>query len=247
MGEIVFGGHSTVLIELEGTRIVADPLLRPRLYGLMRRHHGLSPEEVGSVDAVLISHLHHDHLDLPSLRSLGRSTPIVTPVGGAEFLLRRGFSRVTELAPGEGTPIGALTVRAVEAAHEGGRLFGRGPGGAVGYVVEGGARIYFAGDTDLFDGMAELKGLDLALLPIWGWGPRLGEGHLSPETAAEAAAVMHPRIVVPIHWGSLAPAGGKTLWPWLFDRPVREFAEAMARSAPDVEVRVLAPGETLRL
>ena len=247
MGEIVFGGHSTVLIELEGTRIVADPLLRPRLYGLMRRHHGLSPDEVGSVDAVLISHLHHDHLDLPSLRSLGRSTPIVTPVGGAEFLLRRGYSRVTELAPGEGTPIGALTVRAVEAAHEGGRLFGRGPGGAVGYVVEGGARIYFAGDTERFDRMADLSGVDVALLPIWGWGPTLGPGHMDPDEAARAAAALRPRLVVPIHWGTFLPLWSRGRGGDRLRDPARVFAARMAELAPGVAFRVLAPRESVML
>lgn len=245
--QLVFGGHSTVLIELDGTRLVTDPLLRGRL-GPLRRHHGFDAAGLGALDAVLLSHLHHDHLDLPSLRRLGRATPVVAPRGGAGFLRRRGFRDVTELAPGEATEIGAVTVRAVDARHEGGRIFGKGPGDTVGYVIEGTQRIYFAGDTDLFAGMAELGSkLDVALLPIWGWGPKLGAGHLDPESAAEAALLVRPRIVVPIHWGSLTPPGANRFWPWLLERPGRLFAEAMARTAPRIKVRVLAPGETLRL
>ena len=75
----------------------------------------------------------------------------------------------------------------MEARHGGGRIFGFGKGGVVGYVVEGPRRVYCAGDTALFDGMRDLAtDLDVALLPIWGWGPTLGPGHLDPEAAAKA-------------------------------------------------------------
>jgi L-ascorbate metabolism protein UlaG (beta-lactamase superfamily) len=246
-GTISFGGHSTVLVELDGIRLVTDPLLRKRLF-VLRRHFGFAADELDPLDAVLISHLHHDHLDLPSMRRLGRGTRVVTPPGGAGFMARHGFGEADDLAPGEATRLGTLTIRAVEANHEGGRIFGWGPGDPVGYLIEGSARVYFAGDTDLFDGMSELgPGLDVALLPIWGWGPKVGEGHLNPESAAEAAAMIRPRIAVPIHWGSVSPPFAKRWWPWLFERPGRQFAEAMARTAPHIEVRVLAPGETLRL
>src|SRR5436853_106820 len=69
-------------------------------------------------------------------------------------------------------------------------------------------RVYFAGDTDIFDGMRYIApGLDVALLPVWGWGPSIGEGHMDPRAAAEAAAVLHPRAAVPIHWATYYPAG----------------------------------------
>ena len=129
----------------------------------------------------------------------------------------------------------------------GGRIFGFGKGGVVGYVVEGPSSVYWAGDTALFDGMRDLAtDLDVAVLPIWGWGPKLGPGHLDPEAAAKALAMLRPRFAVPVHWGTLAPLGAKRLWPWLFERPAREFVEWAARLAPEVEVRVLKPGETLR-
>ena len=130
----------------------------------------------------------------------------------------------------------------------GGRIFGLGKGGVVGYVVEGPSRVYWAGDTALFDGMRDLAtDLDVAVLPIWGWGPKLGPGHLDPEAAAKALAMLRPRFAVPVHWGTLAPLGAKRLWPWLFERPAREFVEWAGRLAPEVEVRVLEPGESLRL
>jgi L-ascorbate metabolism protein UlaG (beta-lactamase superfamily) len=94
--------------------------------------------------------------------------------------------------------------------------------------------------------MSELSsGLDVALLPIWGWGPRLGPGHLDPEEAARALTLLRPRAAVPIHWGTLAPVGARRLWPWLFDAPPRRFGASAARLAPEVDVRVLQPGESV--
>jgi L-ascorbate metabolism protein UlaG (beta-lactamase superfamily) len=117
----------------------------------------------------------------------------------------------------------------------------------IGHLVQGSISAYFAGDTDLFDDMADLSGLvDVALLPVWGWGPGVGSGHLDPERAARAAAVIAPRIVVPIHWGTFA-------LPWRAwraadgRRPAREFAALTSRYAPEVDVRVLDQGQRLEI
>jgi L-ascorbate metabolism protein UlaG (beta-lactamase superfamily) len=85
----------------------------------------------------------------------------------------------------------------------------------------------------------------VALLPIWGWGPRLGGGHLDPRRAAEALALLHPRIAVPIHWGVLYPLGVGWLKPRYLTEPARRFSELASELAPEVDVRVLAPGESL--
>jgi L-ascorbate metabolism protein UlaG (beta-lactamase superfamily) len=248
VASISYAGHATVLIEAGGARLVTDPLLRGRLFVVIRRHGGLGADRLLPLDAALISHLHHDHLDLRSLRKLGSELPIVVPPGGADFLSTRGFTDLTELAPGESTSIGAASVTAVDAHHEGRRMLRRKESEAVGYLVEAEHRIYFAGDTELYDGMAGFgPGLDLALLPVWGWGPTLGPGHLDPEQAARAAALLKPRLAVPVHWGTLAPVGARWLWPWLFDAPGRRFEEAARRAAPEVDVRVLRPGDSLDL
>lgn len=247
-GAITYAGHATVLIETGEARLLTDPLLRERLMVVLRRHSGVDRDALGRVDGVLISHQHLDHLDLASLRKVGPDVPILAPPQTAGLLARHGFANVTELSPGETGKLAGIEVRAVEARHVGGRLFGLGKGGVVGYVVEGPTRVYWAGDTALFDGMWDLAtDLDVAVLPIWGWGPRLGPGHLDPEAAAKALAMLRPRFAVPVHWGTLAPLGAKRLWPWLFERPAREFVEWAGRLAPEVEVRVLAPGESLRL
>lgn len=244
---VTYVGHATVLAELDGTRLLTDPVLRARV-GPLRRHGARPASDIASgLDAVLISHLHHDHADLPSLRRMGREVPILVPRGAAELFERRGFSRVSELTPGDSTEVGPITVTAVEARHSGERR-GFGEAEAVGYLLEGSRRVYFAGDTDIFEGMEKLgEGLDLALLPIWGWGPSLGPGHLDPERAARAAALLAPRMVVPIHWGTLYPLGLARFRPGPLRSPPREFVARLRSLAPQIEVRVPAPGEAVSL
>ena len=94
--------------------------------------------------------------------------------------------------------------------------------------------------------IAQMSATDVALLPIWGWGPTMGPGHLDPERAAEALARLRPRIGVPIHWGTLRPFYRSARAPFLRE-PLDAFVAAAARRAPEVDVRVLEPGETLLL
>ena len=246
---VTYVGHATVLVEMDGVRLLTDPVLRRRVGPL--RHHGPTPDPqlAESVDAVLISHLHHDHADAPSLRRLSRAVPVFASPGAGGFLEDLGFGDVRELAPGESGAVGDVRVTATEANHPtGGRRFER-TAQAVGFDLSGQRRIYFAGDTDLFDGMERIgdDGLDLALLPIWGWGTSIGAGHLDPERAARAAALLSPRAVVPIHWGTLYPLGLELLRPGPLREPGRKFVAQMRALAPQVEARVLAPGEATSL
>jgi len=243
-------GHATALLEIGGARVLTDPVLRRRLAHLRRRGADPPAEARREVTAVLISHLHHDHLDLPSLRMLGAGTPIVAPRGAGRMLRRAGFTSVDEIAAGESLRLGGAVLRAWPAVHDGrrGRWGDRAP--ALGFVVEGGGRsVYFAGDTDLFPEMEELARprLDLALLPVWGWGPTLGAGHMDPRRAADAAALIRPRVAVPIHWGTLYPAALHRLRPRALTDPPHAFAGAVARVAPGVGVEVLPPGGALGL
>jgi L-ascorbate metabolism protein UlaG (beta-lactamase superfamily) len=246
---VVYLGHSTVLIELGGTRVLTDPLFRRRIGPLLtRRTAPASADAVGHVDAVLISHWHRDHLDLPSLKRLPRDTPIVTPRGTAAIINPAGFAAVTEVEPGSVVELAGMNVLAVPADHGGPRTpLSRAKAAAVGYVAEADRRIYFAGDTSLFDEMRQIAPVDLALLPIAGWGPALGPGHMNPRQAAEALALLRPTAAVPIHWGTIHLRGlGRGDPRWLTE-PAREFARHAAETAPDVDVRILEPGESMTL
>lgn len=231
-----------MLIELDGVRFLTDPLLRARVAHL-RRAVPLAGS-LPTADVVLISHGHHDHLDLPSLRLLGSAPRVFVPGG---LVGRIPGPNVVAVDEGDERSVGAVTVQVTHAEHEGGRPpFGDGP--ALGYALLGTKRVFFAGDTDLFDGMQGLvPDLDLALVPIWGWGPTLGRGkHLDPERAAEAVRRLAPRVAIPIHWGTYRPLHRRATSAFLTE-PAEAFARAAAAVAPDIDIRVLRPGEELRL
>ena len=231
-------GHATVVVDLDGQRIVTDPVLRRRVVHLRRDRAAPVPE---GATGVLLSHLHYDHLDLPSLKAFARELPVVVPRGGARLL--RAFGDVREIRPGESMELGALRVDAVEALHDGRRHPGGASGPALGYVLRGSRSVYFAGDTDLFAGMAALAPLDLALLPVAGWGKKIGPGHLDPDRAAAALALLQPQVAVPIHWGTYR-AGRRD---GSSAAPAEAFARAAAQLAPDVRVEILDVEGTLDL
>jgi L-ascorbate metabolism protein UlaG (beta-lactamase superfamily) len=229
-----------VRIELDGVRLLTDPVLRSRVLHL-KRVGPVPASALRGLDGVLLSHAHWDHLDLPSLERVGKDVPIVCPKGVAGLLRRKRFAHVTTLDVGEEVRIGELTVSGVHAEHDG----SRGPLGAsgeLGYVINGSQRLYFAGDTDLFDDLASLGPLDVALVPVTGWGATAGPGHLDPERAAEAVRLLQPRTAIPIHWGTLARIG-RVPDP----EPPHEFARWVSEVAEGVEVKILAPGESFDL
>lgn len=245
---IVFVGHATVLIELDGVRLLTDPLLRGRVAHLRRQVPLRDRPELAAPDAVLISHMHHDHLDLASLRALGHDTPLLVPAGAGEWLRSRRFTSVSELSVGEVAHVAGLDVMAVQARHDGRRSLRGPPAGTLGYVVRGARAVYFAGDTELFAGMRDLpRQLDAALLPVAGWGPKLGAGHMDALAAARALELIRPRLAIPVHWGTLLPIGLGRRHGHLLGDPALRFAQEAARLAPDVEVRILAPGEETTL
>jgi L-ascorbate metabolism protein UlaG (beta-lactamase superfamily) len=245
---IAFLGHSTVQIDLDGASLLTDPLLRDRVAHLRRYAPAPGPQAAPGVSAVLLSHAHQDHLDLPSLRELGSDTPMFVPPGAGAWLQRRGFTAVTELGVGEEAVLGDVTVAAVPADHDG-RRYPLGPrSDSVGYLVRGSRKVYFAGDTGVFDRMSELAGaLDFALLPVAGWGRTLGPGHMDALDAARATRLLRPRVAIPIHWGTFRPIGRSERGLMIGERPAREFEEHVRDLEPACDVRILAPGEEIGL
>ena len=243
--EITWVGHATARIELDGVRVLTDPALTRRLAHL-RRHHPVDLDLLGGIDAVLISHVHMDHLHLPSLRLLGPDLQLIVPVGAAALLRRQRFA-TREVAVGDHVPLGAVDVEVVPAVHpdrRGPHRRIRAP--ALGYMLRGpSATVYFPGDTDLFASMGDLGPVDVALLPIAGWGPTVGEGHLDPDGAARASVLIRPRLVVPIHWGTYSPITGRSGAPAWLSRPADRFGQAMEAAGHGDRLRLLEPNGRL--
>jgi L-ascorbate metabolism protein UlaG (beta-lactamase superfamily) len=252
--QVNYIGHATVLIDIGSLRVLTDPVLRDRVVFLQR--HGSNPSlgllTERTPDVILLSHLHYDHTDLPSLRRLPRTTTVIAPRGSGAYLKRWAGVQVQEVWEGDLVRVGDVEIHVLPANHGWGVSVPRPLTQSVGYVLRNNLSVYFAGDTDLFPGMADIGrrfDLSLALLPVWGFSHRVGIGHLTPMTAALALSQLRPRIAVPIHWGSLRLLGPHSVWKSVdyLSSPPHAFAEHAARLAPQTEVRVLQPGEWTRL
>jgi L-ascorbate metabolism protein UlaG (beta-lactamase superfamily) len=229
---------------MDGLRLLTDPLLRSRVAHLGRLVD-LPDVSNWNLDAVLISHMHWDHLDLPSLRLLGFDTHLIVPRGASKYLRKKGFRNVEEIGRYELTRIGKVTILGTPAEHPGDRpMFGP-TVDSLGYLIQGSQEIYFAGDTDLFPEMELLSdSIDVALLPVWGYGPTLGSGHLDPFRAAQSLPGIAPRVAVPIHWGTYCPIGMVWMQMAFLHYPPHSFQRYAQRIAPEVDIQILEPGQS---
>ncbi|GLY19841.1 hypothetical protein Kisp01_68550 [Kineosporia sp. NBRC 101677] len=246
---ITWLGHSTVVLDIGGARLITDPLLRKHNWPLRRRGGRPAKASWSQPDLVLLSHLHHDHAELPSLRLL-RDVPVLTAAENAVWLRRKGLNGLDAEGKWYDLPGTDVRVRLVRADH-GHRPMPHRPNSAGGHLVQKpGFTVYVAGDTSLYDEMSDLPQLaeapiDVAIVPIGGWGPRLSGGHMDAEQAARACALIGARAAIPVHWGTLhAPVVGRFPRGWM-DLGGPLFQQALSRHAPDCRAWVLAPGETV--
>ena len=248
---ITWVGHATVELEIDGFRAITDPILTSRVVHLRRR---VEVPTIDPVDAVLISHLHMDHLHLRSLRTVTDGVRVIAPRGSAKLFRSLGITQLDEVVAGDVVTLREATAdsptieaRVVPADHSN----ARGPHSRivaepVGYIVHAGNRsVYFAGDTDLFEDMHDFPEIDVALLPIWGWGPTLGDRHLDPARAATATHWIAPRHVVPIHWGTYTPITPRRGTPPWIDNPFAAFTAALDELDLADRLIALRPGETM--
>jgi L-ascorbate metabolism protein UlaG (beta-lactamase superfamily) len=251
---VLWVGQSTMLVQLGRHRVLTDPVFSEIIAGVVRRQYepGLRAEEVPSLDATVISHLHFDHLDRPSLRALDRKTPtVLLPIGGRAWA-PHGHPRRTEISAWQRWESHGLVITAVPAVHQSDR-FGldalldvTSEHACNGYVLEAdGVSVYFAGDTafsaELFRSVHEhFPHLDLALLPIAPVEPRefMRISHLGPDEALEAFALLGARWMVPIHFDTFLNGTDQ------LGEPVARLHEAMSRRGlGPTQVQILEMGE----
>ena len=244
---VTFLGHASALITMNGINIIADPIFSRHVFFFVWRRGGvpMKVEELPPIDLILISHGHYDHLDLPTIRKLPREIPVITPPGLRTVLKWARRKRVVTLREWESHHADEVTVTAVPAKH----FHGRPPLFPVsrfqGYIVEGDATVYFAGDSGIFDGLSEIGrkwDIDVALLPIGAYSPRsFRRHHMSPEDAVEAGRMLGAKVVVPIHWGAFK----LSLEP--LDEPVPRLERAARKARCSSMVKVLAPGRSVSI
>ena len=239
-------GHSTLLLELDGRRVLTDPVFGDRVSPLRhlgpRRFHAVPATlaELPPLDAVLLSHDHYDHLCAPTLRALARTgVPIVTALGVGRRLVALGFSpdRVTELDWGESAEVGGVHFTATPAQHFSGRgLRDRNATLWASWVIASAHhKVFFSGDTGLTPDLGVIGRdhgpFDLVALEVGAFHESWGTIHLGPAGALDAWALLGGGPLLPVHWGTFNLA----LHDW--DEP----AETLLRLAAPRGARVLTP------
>jgi L-ascorbate metabolism protein UlaG (beta-lactamase superfamily) len=237
------------LYETVSQSIIADPVFSNRLASIFMRREAPMNFDVNSVKnlkAILVSHGHHDHMDLRSLMALGKSVPLIVPRGVSLPLVLRGFKDIRATRPWDEVEIGPMTITVVPSHHFGGRPPFYVTAGYQGYVLSEERCIYFAGDTGfderLFKEIGSRFALDLAVLPIGAYHPpSFRKHHMSPEDAVEAFRLLGAKSMMPIHFETFSMS-----WEPI-DEPRRRL-EAAAESAGIADhVFALHSGESICL
>lgn len=200
---VTYIGHATVLIHLDNLNIITDPIFSNYLGGWFAKRYvepGITFERMPSIDMILISHEHWDHLDKATLKRFSKNIPVIIPKGLGKKVRKLGFSNVIELSWWGNTEINNVKITAVPAKHD--------VPNPAGFIIEYNNKIvYFAGDTGLSDYFNEIGRkfrIDVAILPIGDYRPKifLRKDHLSPEDIPSVIGMLNPKMVIPIHWGT---------------------------------------------
>jgi L-ascorbate metabolism protein UlaG (beta-lactamase superfamily) len=249
-------GHSTVLMNFLGVRLLTDPVfstrvgpgIAPLVLGPKRYlQPALRPADFAPPDVILLSHAHFDHFDVASLRKFSRYTAVVTARQTGDLVRRIGFKTVHELGWDESvtllTRAGEIQVTAIEVAHWGARLLRDVHRGYNGYVLQReGASVCFAGDTAYTKAFARLRHrrqpLDLMIMPIGAYNPWI-HAHCSPEQAVAMANDAGAAYFVPIHHETFKLSHEP------MEEPAARLREALAREPG--RLLCSSVGETFRV
>jgi len=239
---ITWIGHASFLIQGPHGNILVDPNWANWLLVVRRlRHAGLAHHHLPTIDLVLITHAHFDHLNRKSLRQIAANQPIVVPAGVGDLVHGLGFEKVYEINWWERLRFPGAAITFVPAKHWGARKVTDHHRGYGGYVIDmGGRTIYHAGDSGYFSGFREIGKKfrpEVALLPIGAYhGPKFGENHMTPEQALRAFGDLRSKILVPMHFGTY-----RLSYEPLHEPPQRLMEEA-TRAGRLSDIRFLIEG-----
>ncbi len=246
---VTFIGHSTVLLETPHHSIITDPVFSDRLASVFTKREARMDFDIDSIsglEAILVSHGHHDHLDLRSLEALGRNVPVFLPKGMSLPLVLRGFANIRVMRPWDEVRVGDSRITAVPSHHFGGRPPFYFTAGYQGYVISAEKCTYFAGDTGLDEKMFREIGRrfspDLAILPIGAYyPPSFRKNHMSPEDAIEAFRLLGAKYMMAVHFETYSMS-----WEPL-DEPRARLEAASEKAGLSGSVFALRSGESICL
>lgn len=241
---VLFIGHSTTLIHLNGVNILTDPNFNNWLTIFRRlREAGVRIENLPPIDVILISHPHRDHLDKWTIEQFPKNIPVYISKGNGKYLRKWGFTNIYEFDVWETKITKGIKITAAPAQHSGARNspWAEFPE-ALGYIVQGEVTVYFAGDTGLFEGFKEIGNhsqIDMALLPIGAYSPRwfMKGHHMGPDDVVNAMAMLKAKEMIPIHWGSFKMALDG------IDEPKEALLELIENSSLKEKIHILENGE----
>jgi L-ascorbate metabolism protein UlaG (beta-lactamase superfamily) len=244
----IWFGHSSVLLELEGVRIMTDPVLSeavspvPFLYAIKRMHPPpIALQDLSHIDAVLISHDHYDHLDMATVKHLAaQGTHFYMGVGVGAHLERWGVpvAQIHEMDWWDSLHFGELSIICTPARHYSGRKGMNNPTLWASWVIKGGGHsVYYSGDTGYANHFREIRkrfgDMDLTLMKVGAYGETWLDIHMDPESAIQAQQDLGGKVLMPVHWATF------DLSYHAWDEPIlRTLAAAKAKGVEVITPRI---------
>lgn len=246
-------GHASIVLQIDGKTILLDPVWSTRIAGVVKRYTppGIPWSALPRIDALVISHNHYDHLDVPTVKRIPRDTPVFCPLKVGAWFRSLGFTRIEERGWWDSAKLDTHTLTCVPAQHFSGRTpWDRDRTLWAGWVIEGpeGSIAYFAGDSGMFRGFREIAHrfprIDLAMIPVGAYEPRwfMSPVHVDPPEAGQAFLDTRARHMLPIHWGTFRLADEAV------DEPPRALHRWWDQKGLDrTKLKIPALGETVAL
>jgi N-acyl-phosphatidylethanolamine-hydrolysing phospholipase D len=240
--KITMLGHATLLIEMDGKKILTDPWLTDPLYMGQLQHSGLfKPKKLPKLDLILVSHGHEDHFDPRTVSKISKNTPVVIFKPYEKSARKAGFNKIYPVTHGDAFFLNGVEIKTLAGKHI---------GGTATYLITGKrGKVFFGGDTEYLDALASAlydDNPDVCLIPISGGGIGPLKFHMGPKDAVKLVKASKAAIAIPIHFHFKLKLPFLTRF-LLKERCLEEFQKEMMNVCPQTQVKVLNYNEALEI